>query len=213
MAGTGPLTVVGQTGELKRLVDWTASAWFDIQAMHQDWRFLRTTASWATVQAQATYTTAQCGIPAGTFSAWVRDSFRNYPTATGQSGEIFMPYLPYTYWRNQYQFGAYRTTYSRPIEMTVTPDDGIGLGPVPLSGYTILGDYFSAPVLLSADADVPTLPAKHNPMLIVYHAMESYGAFEAAPEVYQRGLTEFTKLLRRLEADQLPEYTLGGALC
>ena len=40
----------------------------------------------------------------------------------------------------------------------------------------------------------------------------SYGAYESAPEVYQRGDLEFGKLMRRMTADRIPETTWAGAL-
>jgi len=97
IAGTGPSTVVGQTGEMKRLVDWTAAAWFEIQATHPDWRYKRYSVSFATVAAQATYTPAQAGITAATFSRWVRDSFRVYNTSSGFGSEIELNFVPYDY--------------------------------------------------------------------------------------------------------------------
>jgi len=65
---------------------------------------------------------------------------------------------------------------------------------------------------MTADADIPALPAQFQ-MAIIYRAMMSYGAYEAAPEVYQRGELEFGKLMRRMTADRIPETIWGGALC
>ena len=49
-------------------------------------------------------------------------------------------------------------------------------------------------------------------MAIVYRAMMMYGAFESANEVYDRGETEFGKIMRRMADQRLPEVTFGGAL-
>jgi hypothetical protein len=49
-------------------------------------------------------------------------------------------------------------------------------------------------------------------MAIVYRAMMSYGAYEAAAEVYQRGEAEFNRMIRRVLADRLPEISAGSAL-
>ena len=41
IAGDGPTTVVGQTREMKRLCDWVAQSWVEIQEERQDWDFMR----------------------------------------------------------------------------------------------------------------------------------------------------------------------------
>lgn len=226
-------TVTDQTGELKRMVNWVSDAWFMIQAKHQDWRFLRTTASWQTVAGQPQYTTLECGIAAGTFGRWLPDTFRNYlteaasawgssawgssPYGTGTSGggyptEIYMQQVPFEDWRNLWLFGANRTVTSRPLQVAVTPNDGIALGPAPLVGYTVYGDYNTAPVRLVADADQHALPIKHSDMIIVYKAMMDYGAYWVAADVYGRGERGYKSLMAALEIDQLPPMHFAGAL-
>jgi hypothetical protein len=49
-------------------------------------------------------------------------------------------------------------------------------------------------------------------MLIVWKALESYALHESAQEVLTRALREGTRLMSRLEADQLPEITYGPPL-
>jgi hypothetical protein len=201
ISGTGPSTVVNQTGNLKRIVDWVNTAWIDIQTAHQDWDWMRTSASFPTVASQATYAlgtgTGTVGVSVATFGKWDRDTFRNYDTSVGTDSEVFMGFVHYDTWRDVYFYGALRTTTTRPIDMSITPAKAIALGPPPLVGYTITGDYFTAPLDMTADADIPALPAQFQ-MAIIYRAMMSYGAYEAAPEVYQRGELEFGKLMRRM---------------
>lgn len=203
-------TVVSQSGEALRMVDWLNAAWMDIQGKHHDWGWLRASTSFATVAGQATYTPAQAGVT--NFGSWVRDSFKNYPTATGTDAEVEMGYIGYDAWRHKYQLGSARTATSQPYEFTITPAKAIGLGPVPAAGYTVTADYFASPTEMSLDADIPSLPT-HYHLAIVYRAMMMYGAFEAAAEVYQRGEMEYTRLMRRMENDRLPEIMLGEPLC
>lgn len=216
ISGTGPSTVVGQTGNLKRIVDWVNTAWMDIQTAHPDWDWMRTSASFPTVASQATYElgtgTGTVGVSVATFGRWDRDTFRNYDTSIGTNSEVFMGFVHYDTWRNAYMYGAQRAVTTRPINMSISPTKAITLGPPPAAGYTITGDYFYAPLNMTLDADVPALPAQFH-MAIIYRAMMSYGAYEAAPEVYQRGELEFGKLMRRMTADRIPETIWGGALC
>lgn len=207
--GTGPATVVNQSGEDGRLVNWISSAWVDIQNEHSDWQWMRKSASFSTVAGQATYTPTQCGVT--DFGAWDRNSFRNYDTAAGSKSEIFMSYQEYELWRDEYQFGNMRTVQTRPSQITITPDKSIGLGPVPAAGYTVIGDYYSIPTEMTLDADIPALPTQYH-MAIVYRAMMFYGAYEAANEVYQHGQTEFERIMARIYSDRLPDIQFAGGL-
>ena len=172
---------------------------------------MRASASFVTVAGQATYTPVQCGVTAGTFGQWLRDTFRSYTTATGITSESPLGYMAYAGWRDVYELGAQRNTRAQPTVISITPAKSIALGPYPSAGYTITGDYYTAPVVLALDADTPLLPAQFH-MAIVWKACMSYGAFEAAQEVYQRGELEFNKLKRRLERDRLTETEMAGPL-
>lgn len=207
-----PLTVLNPSGaEAARLIGWVQDAWNDIQTAHQDWEWMRQSASFQTVDGQPIYTPLECGIAVGTFGMWARDTFRCYTTAVGFNDEIEINYTPYESWRTAYQLGALRLTRTRPIEMTITPQKSIGLGPYPNGNYTITGDYYTAPVVLADDTDTPSCPVQYH-MAVVWKACMSYGAFESAPEVYQRGELEFGKLMRRMTNDRLTEVTFAGAL-
>ncbi len=211
VVGANPTTLANQPEEINRLADWINEAWMDIQLTKSDWAWMRASFSFATVNGQTSYTSAQAGIAAGTFANWKRDSVRNYPTATGVNGELAMGYRDYESWRDLYLFGANRSTFTRPSECSITPDKQLALGPIGASGYTITGDYYTVATELVADTDTPALPSQFH-MAIVYKAMTLYGASEAAQEVYQEGDTSFKRMMSRLTIDRLPEITLGGAL-
>ena len=207
-----PTTVENQIGELRRAVNNCCEAWFDIQNFRQNWRFKRDTFSFPTVAGQLEYSYAQAGISPGTFQKFNLKTFRNYPTAVGRSGEIYMDHIPYDDWRDIWDFGANRLTPSRPYQFTITPSNGIGLGPGPSDGWTIWGQYYRGPVRMVVDDDVPELPYQHSPMIIVYHAMINYGYFEAAGEVIQLANKKYPELLANLELDQLDTIEVTGAL-
>ena len=201
-------TAIGLTGESRLLANWINSAWIDIQGQHRDWGWMRLAVSFATVNGQATYTPAQAGVT--NFGMWDRYSFRNYLTATGIRAEVFMHYMPYDRWRDIYQFSSNRTSYSQSYDITITPEKALGLGPVPLVGYTITGYCYTSPTEMTLDADIPALPVQYH-MAIVYRALMFYGANEAAVEVYNHGRTEFNRIMSRIEADYGPEIELGAA--
>lgn len=213
--GTVLSTVVSQTGEMLRVTTWIDAAWQDIQNAHQDWDWMRTSASFVTVAGQATYelgtAAGTVGVAATSFNLWARDTARNYLTSSGTSDEIFMDMIGYDAWRDTYMYGANRTVTTRPLQFAISPSKAICLGPPPIVGYTITCDYFTAPTSLALDADIPAMPVQWQ-MAIVYRAMMFYGAYQGAVEVYQRGEQEFMKLMRRLTHDRLPEVGFAGAL-
>jgi len=211
VSGTGPTTVVSQTGDMERLVNWTNAAWLDIQSAHRDWDWLRTSLTpFATVAGQQTYAPTT-DLSLTDFGMWDRDSFRVYDTAAGIGSETPLTYMPYDLWRDSFLIGALRSTTSRPTIVTVAPNNSLGFGPITAAGYSIVGDYYKIPTEMSADANIPVLPTQYH-LAIVYRAMMHYGAYYGATEVYQRGEIEFAKLMLRMTSDRLPDMLWGGTL-
>lgn len=135
----------------------------------------------------------------------------NTTTFAGFKSEIFMDYIDYDVWRNTYQYGALRQINTRPISVSVGPQKQLVVGLYPKAGYTVVGDYYTAPVLLTADTDIPAMPDRFH-LAIVYKAMVSCGLFESASEIIQRGSSEGDKWTRRLMADQGIEAQAPEAL-
>ncbi len=216
------LTMAGQTGSLGRIVNWTAQAWAELQTLHDDWEWLRSSnllgsgMSFTTVAGTASYPlgtgSGTCGVTAALFGKWDRDTFRCYTTSAGFSNETDLDNIRYDKWRNSYMLGAMRNGQTRPVAVAVGPDKSICLGPPPNALYTITGDYFLAPSAMSLDTDTPTgLPAQFH-MLIVYMAMEYYAAYESAPEVLERAMSGSARLRGQLEQTYAPELVMAGAL-
>lgn len=210
----GPSTVVAATGENARLVTWTNAAWVDIQNAHTDWSWMRSSASFTTVASTSTYTlgtgAGTVGVLAAAHGAWARNTGRIYLTATGTDDEQTLKYIPYDLWRDAYLIGSLRSTNTRPSVVSISPAKGLSLPPT-LAGYTVTMDYFTAPVELALDADTPLMPASFH-LAIVWKALMMCGAYESATEVYDRGETEFGKLMKRMTADRLPEISHAGPL-
>lgn len=230
-------TVSSATGSLGRVVNWVSDAWTDIQMDFSDWDWMRSSnllgagASFQTTAGQASYPLGfgggdlggdfggdfgagpgAVGIDPDAFGKWDLETFRCYPTAVGTRGEMFLDNIPYDAWRDGYMLGAMRDVQTRPVVAAVGPNQSICLGPPPNDQYTITADYFVAPSQMVADTDVPTgLPTRFH-MLIVYVAMQKYGQYEAATEVYQRGAQESSRVYAQLSAARAPRFTFGGAL-
>lgn len=209
---TGPdLTTVqglSPTTEAARLANWIQNAWNDIQTSKEDWLFLREVFVFNTVAQQQVYTPAEAGL--SDFGSWKRDSFRCSSDGT-YADEQLMNYMEWVTFRNLYQYGNMRTTYARPVVVSITPEKNLAFGSIPDQVYRINGEYYTQPVTLSADADAPAIPDRYH-MIIVYRAMMYYAGYEAAPEVYQRGEYEYRRLYSRLEIEQLPTVVSGPPL-
>lgn len=226
---TGTISsVVGQQGESLRLVNWIQQAWIEIQTAHDDWQFMRSSrllgggVNFTTVSGQLFYALGtdpgQIGLAAANFGHWDMDSFRCMTTSVGIANETFMDHIQYDAWRNAYMYGAMQQVVTRPVAIAEGPENQLCVGPASDGTYSITGDFYWAPQVLSADADEPqnlgatfTLPVRFQ-MLIVYRAMRYYSAYESAPEVYQRALDGEGDTMAKLEMLYLPEFLSGGAL-
>lgn len=224
-SGSTPTTVVGQVDQIDRLVTWVSAGWLEIQAMHEDWEYLRASASWISDTNKTAYSSLSCGITANTFSKWIPETVRNYLTASGITSEIEMYEISYAEWRTNYLLGANRNVRSRPQWFAIAPDKSICPGPITGTGYTLTADYYISPQPLVNDADTPTsvsasvgasgvqgeIPKKYN-MACVYWAMMAFGSYENAPEIFNRAEKEFHKIVGRKLRDRLPQVGTGGAL-
>ncbi|MEO7665752.1 MAG: hypothetical protein ABIU97_01805 [Dehalococcoidia bacterium] len=208
---TNLTTVVGQTGQLKKMVNWYADAWVRIQSSRQTWKFMRRSTSWVLTAGQGGYTRVQCGITAGTFKKWIKHNGRTYFTLVGTRSEQFLDYQDYDVFRDLWLFGPNRTVVSRPYQFTIAPDDTLILGPLPISGLTATMEYYLDPIRLAADVDVPAVPEGHDDMIIVHLAKTYYGGFYGSKEAYATGNKEYTSMYRDLCNDQLPTLGLAGA--
>jgi hypothetical protein len=215
-------TVVGATGSLGRIVGWVNDAWTDIEMDHDDWDWMRSSnllgagVSFQTIPGQASYPLGTgpgtVGVGVEAFGKWDRETFRDFTTASGFQNEMFLDEIPYDAWRNSYMLGAMRTVQTRPVVIAVGPDQSLCLGPPPNGQYTVTGDYFVAPQVMVADADVPLgLPTRFH-MLIVYRVMQKCGQYESAQELYARGSEENAGMYAQLMAVRAPKVSFGGPL-
>lgn len=220
IAGTGPSTVIGQTGELKRVVDWTASAYREICLSRENWKFLRSSFSVNTVIGTETYAPTTCtdtdlsaaigSTTVGDFGNWLFDTFRIYKLSAGIGTRVFFWPLGYQYFRDRYQLQP--VANSAPVEFTTRPrDKAIIVGPKPNDVYVISGEYYRVAPDLLLDADTPLFPTRFHEV-IVNLAKLKYGAFEEDGGVYSVSEAQTRKILAPLIADQIPRMELGPPL-
>lgn len=197
-------TVVNATGEWARLCGWIADAWLEIQEKREDWEWMRADATFNTTANVNTYTPAAAGVTS--FASWRINSFRAYLQAAGVNNEQILGYRDYRTFRDYYLLSSRKSIAARPTEITVAPNKSLILGLIPNDIYVVSGEYYSLPITLATDADIPAMPPRFH-LLPVYRAMMSYGAFESASEVYDRGEAQYKAMMHSLEVDQLPRIT------
>ena len=208
---SGPTLSTAQnlSGEALRIAAWVKQAWIDIQTSKEDWLFMRESFSFNTTAQVWEYSATDAGLT--DFGNWKRDSFRCSTVGFDHKDEQLMNFMEWTTYRNLYQYANMRQTYARPVVVSIMPNKDLAFGAIPNLAYVIDGEYYTQPVDLVDDTDVPLIPARYH-MMIVYRAMMYYGGYESAPEVLSRGDFEFRRQYSRMEIDQLPTIVSGPPL-
>lgn len=206
IASDGPLSVVAQTGEYQRLVDWVASSWNDIQISSNNWRWMVGEFNLATTPGKDRYTPAEVGIPQR-FARWYPTSMRiglNPP-----NDEIPLYCMSYDEFRSTYLTGP--QPLSRPVAVATAPNKDLLLGYPPNDAYRVRGEYHKAPQVLVNDNDIPEMPEQFHEA-ILYLALMRYARFNAAAEIYEDAASNYRRIMDLLRADQLPDVTCAEPL-
>lgn len=210
MSGT-IASVQGQAGEALRAVSWIVKAYRSIQNEHPDWEFLRGDVQFNTNTSSAIYTAAAAGVTG--FGEWRfrGDDWRCYTAATGPMDEQPVRFVGYEEFKSVYAYGAQRLANDRPQVVTERPDQSLQFWPTPNAAYTIIGEQYQAPLDLVKDTDVPCFAAKYHD-IIVYRAMQLYGAFEGDSAVFTFGQAECARILSQMETQYLPKWSAAGPM-
>jgi hypothetical protein len=202
------VNVASVSGEAARLVNWVLRAYRKIQGLHQTWLFMRRDFTYAAAAGVANLTASAMGVT--TFGKWREGSFRVYRTSTGTADEQPLTPLAWDAMRDGYLFGAARDQVGRPQYIAVKPDQSLQLWPTPDDAYTLVGEHYMAPQSMSANGDLPVIPAAFHDA-IVWRAVMFYAGYESDPSLYASAQREFQEVLAALEADQLPEWVVAGS--
>jgi hypothetical protein len=203
----GPVTVVSQTGELGNIVSWVATAYEDIQDDSTGWNFLRFDFSFQTIATTSTYLPSAVALPE--LNKWKADSLRAYLTASGSSDEQWMTEWDWATFRDARQFGAIPS--GRPFEFAIKPDESLVLFPTPDDVYTVTGEYWKRPQVMTANTDEPLFDQTFH-MAIVWKAVMYYAADQGAAELYASAQNEYRRIKDKMYFKYLPSFTLGEPL-
>ena len=190
--GTGPSSVSSTIEEEADVSRYIKDADQDIQSMWFNWDFLWTEYSTTTVASTSTITSPTL------LAQWNIDSVVYNPTAENWQPLQFIPWLEY---RDDYKYGTVVT--GTPEYFTVKPNNVIDMYPTPDAATTLTAEYWATPTVLSANTDETVIPVRFQ-RIIICRAKIYYAEQNDASEVLSGAITEFTDLLGKLEADQLP---------
>lgn len=209
ISGTGPASVVSQTGEMLRVVEWVSAAYRAIQNLHPTWLFLQNDLTFNTVAATQTYTPTVAGCPE--LGRWKDDTFQYYLTSVGVNAQQDLIFVPWDEFSAYYLRGSLQTQTGPPSAVTIRPNRSLMFWPIPDAVYTITGEYFKRAQAMTANADEPLIPPEFQDV-IVWRALTMYGAYAGASEAYSHGQTEYKRVLADLQANQLPAFELAEPL-
>lgn len=192
-------TTAGQTGELRRVCQWVASAWLDIAGLHTHWKFF-----WE--NPDLTILNGTNAI-AGTVDASRYDKDSVYFN-DGSPQRRLLEYLP---WQ------AFRATYRQLSSddnvqvFSVRPDNALVFNAIVTADTLCSVERWKNPVPLAADGDTPPMPADLHEV-IVWRALVKYANFDEARVQRETAVDEMTTRLSAMRTRCLPEWELGGPL-
>ena len=195
-----PASTTGQTGDALRIVNWVKNAWLEVQASSAEWNFL-----WKRVSFETTTGTKQYTPSTNDVNVWDTHYFTLYKTADGESTETALKVMPHYDFKRE-DVGTHEN--SRPTHVVLVPNGDILLYPTPDDAYTVQLAYWKHPVSLSANTDTPAI-AEFLHGIIVDKAIEYYGVFEEAPNVYQGAALRYQQKLNRLLRSDSPMMAQG----
>lgn len=220
IAGTEIAAVTNQVGDLNRVVNWVKQAWNEIQRRSTRWRWMRSTFSVNTVVGDDTYAGTDCtdtrlAAAVTRFKRWWHlddngySNVKIYLQTAGVGTERWLSYMPWAEFRARYKVGTQNN--AAPAHYTIDPQNNLVLGPKPDAVYVVSGEFQLSQQELAVETDIPEMPVDFH-SAIVFLAMQKYAGFESAPEVMSRGVVEGNRVIRQLEADQLPQWGSAGPL-
>lgn len=160
--GTGPTTVVSQTGLYANFVEWTQQAYQEVLRMHP-WRFLWVQDTSATIASQSVYTSF-----AGVSNLGRIWKHKFFETSDGNRRLQFVPFD---------RLDEYPTASGRPTCFSRRPDGAIVLHPTPDAIYPLKLDFQQDGHVLTANSDEPLIPDTWLRDIIMYRALQHYAIF------------------------------------
>ncbi len=191
------------TGESYRIKRWVQDAWIKIQ-IKERWNFLKFESSYEIQQYESILSPPE--FLSGDVADWDDCTARIAKQGDGYGKSDMLRVEEYD-WFREFE-GRDPTKRGKPQVIAVDPRlEALHIAPAADQAYELFYDYWAVPQSLDEDVDVPIMPAQFH-KLIVWVALETYGGYEAAPDVINRARAEASPLWNALYRDQLPSIRL-----
>jgi len=193
--GSAPPNVTGQIGLRQKIVEWTADAIYEIEALWGDWKFLQDELNQAIVQGGRTYNYV---------SDW--DGPHDDSFFIQGTGSDFWPlhHMDYEHWYRTYRGldPSDADNQDRPTHV-VWGNDEIIIHPTPDDSYTLIGRYNTTPTRVVANTDTSQIPEQFEAAIIALAKMK-FAEHEGAGIMLANAQSEYNLWLAALEANQRP---------
>jgi hypothetical protein len=193
IADSGPSQVTGQTGDMKRLVDWIQESWLRIQSSRNDWGWMWTADSQV--------------LGAGNSTLTLPDTVERVIPGTLTIGNHELVEIDYRDYRRLYR----ELSRGRPCQYAVRPDGVVAFSAQADQDYTVAYEAYKTPAYFTEGIEVPGMPPRFH-MLIVWGALMEYAIYDEAGELYQKGRSNYDTLFAELSLDQEPRMEFAGPL-
>ena len=204
-SSTQPVSTVGQSGQLDRLVRFVRNADFNWQTRWLNWHFL-----FKQTSSGFTLTPDRTTAPPSDLFTWDTATFRVRESAN----DDWIPVNSRPY--SDVKGGIFTTDTGLPFEAYVLPDRSLRFDPIPDQAYLFQSDYWRRPVRLIESADVSPIPDEYHLTVVLGTALLYYGYFEDAPELRQEAMGLIEQGRPQLESHELPdteaEWLMGSTI-
>ena len=192
------ITLDGQTGEVLRVKEWVNSAYEEIQNQRRwDWLWRKTS------QALVIGTNEYSPTTDWTLSTleWSGETLKLHDPAVGVTDRQPLNFVSWLDFSASYQ--SPESQSGRPTVAAVRPDGVIVFNVLPDKAYVFEGEYYKTSDVLSANTDVPAMPAQYH-MAIVWGAVMLYAQYEEAGVLMQTASGNLSRFIGLMMVTELP---------
>lgn len=203
---TGPASVLNQSGRNGDFVKWVLDGYEEIQNLRGNWNFLWRRSTFDLAADDDEYSpTADFGLTG--VAEWVREGACIYREADGLASRQQLGFMEWALFRDL----PLTPATGFPTVFCQQPDGQIRYYPMPGEALKVIHEYWLTPQTLSADADVPILPARFH-MAIVWKAVMNYAQFNKDWSLFDSAQDKYQDLMDGLYAAEQQPWTTGGPL-